>query len=173
MVDTVRSYDDLNALLADNKSGEISAQDLRDFLITVFKSSAALSCFEANHDQENIGTTGTLLTAYTNEISSSVITASAANDNFTVSLDGYYRLTFGCSFSATNGAIVKFRVRVNGVEKPFGTTRNVGSGDIGSCGFVGLLDLVAGNVVTIYVHSNGATDDVNISDSQCVLKFVG
>ena len=81
------------------------------------------------------------------------------------------------SFEGTGSAVVQFRLRVDDAETSpvFGCHRKLGStGDVGSASFLAPgVSLTATEVVTIYVETDGATDDVTVKDAQFTVKMVG
>jgi hypothetical protein len=176
MADTPRSVSTLQTLLADNTSGQISPQDLRDFLVSSLGIYGSLYVLDGATQQDNIGTSGSKLTAFTNEGNSHGTTPSHSNDQITIDIDGKYDVQFQCSFSCAQASSdIAFRLRKNGSELNYGATRSIGTiGDNGSCSFIAsAIDLVATDVLTIYVESDTATDDITVIDAQFSVRMVG
>lgn len=174
MADTPRSVSVLKTLLATNRSNNLTAQKLRDFLVTALGVRGGLYCFEAVTQQVD-PFTGAKLTCFTNTTNSSGVTPSASTDDLTLDVAGDYDFFFQCSFSGTASAQVKFRLRLDGVEQNFGCTRKLGTaGDIGSASFKApSVTVTAGQVATIYVEMDGATDDLTVADAQFDARLVG
>ncbi len=173
MPDTPRSLADLQALLSTNLTGQISSQDLRDFLVSSLGVYGLILCFEAGHAQDNPDT-GVKLTCFAGNGSSHGVTPDYTDDSLTIDVEGIYDINFQCSFSGTGNSVVKFRLRVDAVETQIGCTRKLGSGgDIGSCSFIGQGFLPLGSVLTVYIESDGATDDFVIEDCQLSVNMVG
>jgi len=174
MADTPRNLTDLLALLADNTTGNISAQDLRDMLVSCLGVYGSLSCFEAGAVQTDPNT-GAKLTCFTTNGDAHGTTPDHTDDSIQIDVSGEYDIYFQCSFSGTASAVVKFRLRVDGVEQSFGCTRKIGTaGDIGSASFFApAQDLTTGEKITVYIEADGATDDFTIDDCQFGCKMVG
>jgi len=174
MADTPRSLADLQSYLADNTNGNISAQDLRDFLVTALGVYGSISCFEASTQQDNPDT-GAKLTCFTANGNSHGMTPDHTDDSITVDVAGNYDILFQVSFSGTNSSEVRFRLRIDGVEQDFGCTRKLGTGgDIGSASFLAPgVTLAVDEVISVYVETDGATDDLTVADAQLTARMVG
>ena len=105
------------------------------------------------------------------------VVPSAANDQVTVSFTGYYMVTFNCAaatVAAGDSGSYQFRLRINGAEPvtqslKLGTERDFsGTADVGSCGFSGICNLTANDVLTVWVESDNGTgtDDLKFYDVQ-------
>ncbi len=174
MVDTARSLSDLQTLLADNVSGDISPQDVRDMLVSCIGIYGSLSVFNGSTQQDNPDT-GAKLTAFTTNGNSNGTTPDQSNDQITIDVAGNYDIAFQCSFSGTGNTTFQFRLRIDGVESSYGCVRKLGSGgDTGSCSFLAPgVTLAATEVVTVYVEADGSTDDLTVVDAQFAVKMVG
>jgi hypothetical protein len=174
MVDTVKSVADLQALLADNVSGDISAQDLRDFLVSALGIYGSLSCYEAAVEQVDPDT-GAKLTCFTANGNSAGMTPDHTDDSIAASVAGNYDIAFQASFSGTSSSEIRFRLRIDGVEQSFGCTRKLGTaGDIGSASFLAPgVTLAVGEKITVWVEADGATDDLTVADAQLTARMVG
>ena len=125
MADTPRSLANLQTLLADNASKQISPQDLRDFLVTSLGVYGSLSCFEASTQQDN-PYTGTKLTCFTTNGASNGTTPDHTDDSITIGVTGIYDVYFQISFSGTSSSEARFRLRVDGIEEDYGCTCKLG-----------------------------------------------
>ena len=174
MVDTARSVADLKTLLADNATGAISEQDLRDFLVSALGIYGSLSCFEETTQQDNPDT-GAILTCWDTNGASNGTTPDHTTDGITVDVTGVYEVAFQCSFSGTGSSVVKFRLRIDGVEQSFGCTRKLGTGgDVGSASFLAPgVSITATEVLSVYVEMDGATDDLTVVDAQMSVRMIG
>jgi hypothetical protein len=105
------------------------------------------------------------------------VVPSAANDQITVVFTGYYMVTFNCAaatVAAGDSGSYQFRLRVNGVEPvtqglKLGTERDFsGTNDVGSCGFSGICNLTANDVLSVWIESDSGanTDDLKFYDVQ-------
>lgn len=174
MADTPRSLANLQTLLADNASKQISPQDLRDMLVSCLGIYGSLSCFEASTQQDDPNT-GAKLTCFTTNGASNGTTPDHTDDSITIGVTGTYDVYFQISFSGTSSSEAKFRLRVDGVEQNYGCTRKLGTaGDVGSAGFYAPgISLTSGEKITVYVEMNGATDDFTAVDAQFGCRMVG
>jgi len=177
MSGTARTLAALDALFADNTAGEISPQDLRDFLHTVLGVYGSMYCFNAAAAQGSLGTTPAKLSCFTVDGEAVNTTPDHTNDQLTVGVTGIYDMNFEVSYSGTNSAVCKFRIRVNGIEQPFGCTRKLGtSGDVGCASFFAPgLNLTALDIITVYVETDdgGNGDTITVTDAQLTIKMVG
>ena len=87
-------------------------------------------------------------------------TNSAASDQITVTNAGKYIAHFECSFSGTLNSEMRLRLAIDGTtQAKSSTVRKLGTGgDVGSASIHCILDLTAGQIVTAYVASDGASD---------------
>ena len=174
MVDTVRSVTELQTLLADNDIKGITAQRLRDFLVTSLGVFGSIYLFEGITAQLNPDT-GAKLVGFNANGTAKGITPDHTTDSLTVPVAGFYDFNFQCSFTGTANALFRFRLRVNQVEQPFGCERSLNaSGDVGSASFVAPgIQLQANDVVEVWVEANTAIDDLTPVDMQLSGRLVG
>ena len=173
MADSPRSVASLQSLLADNTSGQISPQDLRDFLVSALGVYGSITVFEGATQQDDVGTTGTFLTAFDTNGPSNGTTPDHTGNSITVNVAGIYEVLFSVCFTGTNGGVFQFRLRVNGVEQEFGTTRKGDGASYGSASFCGQIALSSGDIVAVSINSDTATDDATVSEAQLMLRMIG
>ena len=175
MADTPKSVADLQTLLANNTSGAISPQDVRDFLVSALGIYGDISVFNnGTETQNNIGTTPVQLVGFDTDGNSNGCTPAQASNQITVGVAGDYRVSFHCTFFGDAG-IYKFRLRKGGVEQSYGCGRKIGSsGDVGSTSFEApAITLAASDVLTIYVESDAASGDaITMQDSAFSVRMV-
>jgi hypothetical protein len=174
MADTAKDLAALQTLLADNTSGAISPQDLRDFLLSVLSGYGHISVLGGATNQGSISSTPAKVTAFAADgPSSSDVTPAHGDDSITAGLAGKYETNFQGSFSGTASKTFLIRAYVDGVVTTIGCSRKLGTGgDVGSCSFTGILNLTAGQVVTAYVSSSDGGTDFLLVDGQLSLKRV-
>ena len=176
MADTAKSVADLQTLLANNTSGAISPQDLRDFLVSALGVYGGISVNgNGTETQSNIGTTPVKLVGFDTDGNANGCTPAQASDQITVDVAGNYRISFHATFSG-DASIYSFRARIDGVEQPFGCGRKIGTaGDVGSTSFEAPgITLAATDVLTIYVESDAASGDaITLVDSTFSINMVG
>lgn len=157
MADTIRSKTELLALLADNTTGDISPQDMRDILVSLMGVYGEMLIVNSSTAQTGITTTPELMTGWTKNGVSNGVTLDYLNNQITVLYNGVYSISLGVSFSGTLNTEFLLHLRVDGVEQDEGLHRVIGTGgDVGSAGFTALKTLTAGQILTIYVASDDA-----------------
>lgn len=174
MADTARTLAALVALLADNTAGDISAQDLRDFLLSTLSGFGHISVLGGVTNQGSLTTNPVKLTGFNADgPSSDDVTPAHGSDQITASIAGKYKINAQLSFSGTASKTFLIRAYVNGVITTIGCQRKLGTGgDVGSCSFHGFLALTAGQVVTLYISSSDGGTDLLLVDGQLSLKRV-
>ena len=175
MVDTVRTRAAILALLPDNTSGDISPQDHRDAIVSMFGVYGVIYVADGSTAQAGINATPVLFTAFASNGVSSGITPDHTADSLTIVTDGDYLILFENSYSGGGNDTIQFHTRVDGAEKPYGTHHKMSAGgDTVSSMFFGILSLSAAEVVTIYVESdNGGGSSITSIDSSLVLLKIG
>jgi hypothetical protein len=156
MVDTPRTRTDLLTILADNITGDISPQDIRDMLVSIFGVWSAIYVAEGSTPQSGITTTPVKLTGFTTNIAGSGgMTPDHTDDSIEIELDGDYLVISAIAFSGSINQGFEIHVAVDGVETPFGTHRKLGpSGDEGSAIILApLTGLVAAEKITLQANT--------------------
>jgi len=167
MADTIRARTDLLTALADNATGQISAQDMRDVLVSVHGVYGMLHVEDASTPQTGLNGTPQKLTAFVVEGPSSGVTCDATNDKLTVGTAGVYLCMLQLSFSGTISASIEGHIYKGGVDTGLGFHRKMGTGgDQGSASCIGLVTCAASDVLEIYVTSDGSNDSVTVIDGQ-------
>ena len=167
MADTRRSRADILTLFADNSLQEISAQDLRDFVVSMMGGYASIKTADGSTPQTGIGTTPVLLTQWTVNGISDGLTPDHTADSIVVDVDGVYDVDCDISFSGSANATFEVHMRVDGVEQDEGMHRKLSTGgDVGSAGFGGQVSLSAGQVLTTYVEADAADKSITVADGQ-------
>jgi hypothetical protein len=129
--------------------------------------------------QTDIGTTPEILTAWNTDGVSSGTTVSSANDYITVGGAGTYMVTCTISFSGTAGSTVTLEIYVyddSGTSwgaSGFAIERKIGStGDVGAAALSGIVALDTSDRVAIYIATDGATDDVTVTEAQLCVRRI-
>jgi hypothetical protein len=155
MADTIRTLAALLALLADNTTGDISPQDIRDMLVTVHGVYGGVYVADGSTAQTGIDTTPTKMTGWATNTDSAGTTPDQANNQITVGTDGVYLVWASVGFSGSVNTTFLGHLRVNDVESYAGFHRKLSAGgDVGSASFVSLNSLNADDVLSIYVESD-------------------
>jgi hypothetical protein len=128
--------------------------------------------------QSGITTTPVLMTGWAINGNSFGAVPDHTSDNITIATTGTYKIGFQNSFSGTSSTTFEFHLRVDtgsgDVEQDEGCHRKLGTGgDIGSCSFPGILELTAGDILTIYVESDsGGGASMTPEDAQFTLQQI-
>lgn len=159
MADTARTVAALQTLLANNVTGDISPQDLRDFLVTSLGVFGGIGIPTlASATQALTADTPAKITLFTAEVIQGV-TASHANDQLTIVVSGWYKVN-GCFSmeSSAGNTIFDFIVNVDGSPSSVAIQRKVSTGgDVGAASFSGLIELTAGEVLTLEATADDNT----------------
>lgn len=166
MVDTVRTTAELLTLFADNTTGEISPQDLRDFVVSagVYGS---LYITGGSTAQTGIGTTATKVTAFTASGDSANVTVSVADDRITLDNEGVYQINFAGSFSGSQNTVFTFEFQVGDVAITNAkAARKIGSGgDIGSTALTDFYTASAGDQLTVAVKADDTGKQITMQEA--------
>ena len=174
MVDTIRDKSTLLTLLADNVNGDISAQDVRDMLVSLHGVYGAIYVTGGVTEQTGISGTPVKITGFAADGISSGTTPAHANDQITVGVAGDYKISAQLSFSGSASKTFLFEIRVDDITTVYTFERKLGAGgDIGSGSMVGLLTLAANAVVSVYVSSSDGGTSITIGDGQLIVEKVG
>lgn len=163
MADTIRTRAALLALLADNTSGDISPQDIRDFLVSVH---GVYGNIYRDGTASGLGvelnsTTWTVLTGFAADGLAAGTTPDQSNNRLTVGTDGIYLVHWDVSADVNLGAGVH---RMIGVEKnssgapETGTVGSFGDSEHAVASQTALLSLSADDVLKLVGKNSGATN---------------
>lgn len=156
MADTARTRAALLTLLADNVSGDISPQDIRDMLVSLFGVWAAIYVADGAVAQTGITTTPTKITGFAVNVAGlGGMTPDHTDDSVEAPLDGDYLVLAQISYSGDNNQGYEIHVAVDGVETPFGTHRKLGvNGDEGSATIIApLTGIAAAEKFTLQINT--------------------
>jgi hypothetical protein len=171
---TIRTNAQLQALLADNTAGDISPQDIRDFLDSVMGVYGSIGIGDGVAGQTLATDTPEKMTEWTHNGVANGMTPAFAADEITILHDGVYHVTFNVSFQGTTGETFQFVLRKDNVEvvPHISMHRKTSSADVGSGGIADNLTLVAGDVLSIWVESDAAGTPVWV-ESQLSAHRIG
>jgi hypothetical protein len=178
MANTPRSRTDLLTLLADNITGAISEQDLRDLLVSIMGGFASITVISGLTSQ-SVGASPSLMTGWSADGLATGLTADYANGEITVDVDGTYFVDLSVCFSGTANKTFKMAVYkdigagyVNAglprVERKLGT-----GGDVGASSISGFVDLDATDSLAVYVWSTDGGTSFVPQEANFVVKRVG
>jgi len=169
MADTARSLADLQTLLADNTSRDITPQRLRDFLLSTFSGYGGLYT-----ETDQTFTVEDTVEFADNMISSDDVTPDHTANSITVTVGGTYLIMCSMSFkSFSTSGDYTLTPRVNGSYdgSTGGARAEVGGSQPLAIVFVGLLSLDADDVLTMYLTGPGGSTAVSQS-AQLVIKRI-
>ncbi len=175
MTDTQRDTSTLATLLADNSSGRITAQILRDVLVSVFGGYSWIYVESAAVAQvANIA--AAKLTAFAvNGTPSNGPVPDAPNDQITTPIAGDYLAEADFALTGTAGRTLQFQLRKNGVAVPGARSRAKfdSAGDLLEISFAGLVTCAANDVLSVYVSADVDTTSITVVDASLVVRRVG
>jgi hypothetical protein len=171
VAETERTLAELQALLADNTTQDISAQDLRDLMISALGGYASLYV-DAGVVAQALTATPALLTAFTAIGPEHGAAAAHAADTITVGVAGNYEVTLTASLTASVSTVLDLALYV-GVAAKAGFSARVAAGtsSVGAA-FSGLVALAAGDVLKLYT-SCAPNASVTIRHAHLAIKRVG
>ena len=166
MSETLRTWDQIIASLADNETGEIGAQDIKDALFSMqqcwsvmARRNTSAQTIPTNSDTKiemNVGTDGEAMTgAFSN-----------SNDRITVPAngDGRYKIDFSCGFFTGTSNQGTLKLYVNGIQVlAFGNTPVAGTADSQWVNIAGsqVVALTEGDYVELWADGPSGNYDVN------------
>lgn len=116
MADTIRDRAAIIALLADNTSGDISPQDLRDFTVSTWGVYGGLSFYNKSATQ-SLNTTAATIVAYDTTGGADGTTVSTGSHNITVLSAGVWTVEAHMTLTAFNsGTLYSFHIAKNGTR---------------------------------------------------------
>lgn len=166
---TQRSYAELIALYADNTTGDISPQDLRDFVDSVRAPHASLSISASAETTINVidqyeKVAGTTVAG----AHSHLMTANTAGRiTYNGTSDRHFHMVASIAMtSAANNQTIAFRLAKNGTTlADTMIERRVGTGtDIGALAIHGDTVLSTNDYIELYVTNETSTANVTIND---------
>ena len=169
MADTQRTLAALLTLLADNSTGAISAQDVRDMLVSVAGGYGGLGLTDGSAAQTLVATTAAKFTGFDATRPSSGVTPSTGNDELTIDdADADYSISAALTFSIDTAADVEVSVVKNDSVTLFKSGAiAVASGEVARVELDDIAALAAGDTLQVYVESDTAGD---LTGQQASLK---
>jgi hypothetical protein len=170
MAQTEQDQVGIRALLADNGTGAISPQDLRDALASQMGyASIVLSAAGQPLTVTGVNQTYALVDIFDTIASQSVdvntngCTATLGTDHrITFGSAGFYYVSFFASFyTDTNNELITFRPHISGAPGLIEVDRWIGTGaDTGSVAMNSIVPFTAGQYLDIRIKSDVGTEDV-------------
>jgi hypothetical protein len=171
MADTQRTVAAILALLADNTTGDISPQDLRDFAVSWRPSHGQIHVPAAAAAAVTVSNTSTYYEAtapaWTLSSGAHLFDESAGNGRLTYTGAEPIRAFVACSLSMTvagSNDVIHWRLGLNSTSDPASEVqRKVGTGsDVGAVAVHLLETMTNGDYVSLWVRNATASDNVTV-----------
>lgn len=175
MASTIRNRTDILNLLGDNSSKAISAQDVRDAIVSVWGVFGEMYVFGGTTAQV-VGTTPTVLTLWSSIGESNGVTVDTSNNRITIGAgaDGTYRVHCNVDYNGDHNVKFKFVLRRTGSIISRATQSrqffNTGLDGVRSAGFSGYLTAAVGDQLQIYVEATVNSSNMTIVEAQFLIE---
>lgn len=162
----------------DGTSVNVKKSVFAELLVAQTHASGELYTDGGSTAQTGLGTTPELFTGFAVNGHSDNMTPDHTADSITVLEDGEYAISFQCSFSGSNSETFHYQAYKISETPPasiagLAFTRKLGTGgDVGSGSFTGLDELVAGDVIAVYVDAGTASKELTAVDCQLAMHRV-
>jgi len=177
MTDTIRTRSAILTLLADNSAKAISAQDLRDTVISMWGVFGEMYIISGSSSQTITQTAG-VLTLWNAAGESNGMTIDTSDNEIVIGTngDGTYRVHVNISYVGDAGAKFVFQLRKNGSAiNRRGQSRALLHMDMDEskmASFHGFVTAVATDSFQIYVETDKTSEDVKVIDAQFTMERI-
>ena len=175
MSNTLRTWDQIIASLADNETGEIGAQDIKDALFSMQQCWSTMA--RRNTGAQTITTTNPTKIEMNTGKDGEAMTGAFSNftDRITVPAngDGDYKIDFSCGFFFGSSDQGTLKLYVNGINSlSFGNTPVAGSADSQWVNIAGsqVVPLTAGDYVELW--ADGPAGDYDVNEAQLFMTRI-
>lgn len=173
MADTIRTRAQILTLLADNTTGEISPQDMRDMLVSLMGVYGIITMAANVTGQALTADTPAKLINWKANGLGIGCTPDYANGQITVDNTGVYKISAFISVKSNGVAqVVKVSIRVDGVEKTVNEVSLDGSGGILTIPIIDAITVNATEVITVYLESD-TTETIIAQSGQLTIERIG
>jgi hypothetical protein len=171
---TIRTNAALQTLFADNITGAISPQDLRDFLDSIMGVYGAIFVSAGVTGQTIVSGVPEQVSEFTHDGAASGVTPAYGSNQITIDNTGIYAVNFNMSFQGITNCTFEFSMYKDGspMSPVLGAQRKTGNTDVGSCGFNCQVSLVAAEVLTIWVEGD-QNGSFTANDCQFTVHRIG
>ena len=164
-------------IIPNQKPGGVTQQYTLDD-VAVFGRALAEIHSDTDYTMSGVTTTPEKLNGYDASLTSVGITttlvptAGSNTASFTIDKAGIYRVTFQIEVESNTNESIDFVLNVDGTPTPFktGVDLNNAATDRGSAGINTFIDLTIGQVVEMYVNTDGASMDIVIDSLTMTCK---
>lgn len=178
MADTQRDLAALQALLADNTSGDISPQDVRDMLVTVLGVYGEMLITDGATAQSSLSGTPAKMTGWdTDGVNNGVTPDSTTDNDLTITVTGKYLIWCNFSFTPDASEDYFFEIYVDGVAITTNTLQCEveanATPDKCQCTIIGIANLTATDLVTVYVSTTGGAAAMTPTQGAFGARLIG
>lgn len=170
MSDTQRSLGDLQTLLADNTTKDITPQRLRDFLVSALGGYGGLYADESSPTPLSTSSTPVKLTGWTDVLLSSGTTPSAAGSTVTVAVAAKYQVNFHATIEGTASTTFTFQVYIGSVPVTGSLVLIDTDATKQSVSLASIVECAANDVLSIYVSASAGSTAVSLRAGQLAVK---
>ncbi len=174
MADTSRTRAALLTLLANNSTGAISEQDLRDMLVSIMGDYGSVFCEEASTAQSSLSATPAKLTCFDEDGPANGITPAHGSDQLTIGTTSVYEVGFNGTFTGSASATFDFHFYVDGVKANKGGVEHEFTAAVekASIAVTAILSLTAAEVLTVYVNADASSKSVTFTQAQLYARRI-
>jgi len=173
MADTIRSKTDFLALVADNTTRDISAQDLRDCLVSIHGVYGSIITDTAGAAQTLVAATPEILEFAANGGVAAGVTETAASNYIVVGTAGVYMCHANLSISSDTANVVhQFHIAKNGTDVGSGAVvETLIAGDQGTASLVALVSCAANDQISVNVEAD-KNSDVTLEEGDLIVHRI-
>lgn len=177
MTDTRRSVAEILALLADNSTGDISPQDLRDALVTALGVYGEIQTIGGDTVQ-NVGTSWELLENWNTDGESAGITPASSSDKLTITIPGIYLVMATLGIKTTSSWFpMDFRLYLDGagvgpISGFFALTAGYGAINP-TVHLIALVDADEGEDLEVYTRVAASTQNIKLAEASLLARMIG
>ena len=172
MADTIRTKTALLALYVIGTAGGITAQRLRDFVVSVMGCYGSIVIQGGSTGQTIAVGTPEKFTEWTADGPANGTTPAFATDEITIDNAGVYEVFFQTSFAGITNCVFEFVLRKDAVIAGPGCQRKTANTDVGSASFQCHITMAAAEVLSIWVEGN-VNGSFTAVDTQFTVKRIG
>lgn len=175
MADTERTWAQLQSLLADNSTQLISAQDLRDAIVSALGGYASLYVAGGSTAQGTLTATPVKLTCFAANGEYRGATPDHTDDSITVGVTGLYLATLTAAFTGTAATTFVLGAAIAGVAATHVRGRAVPGTSTATVACSGILAVTAGQKVSAVVSivEAPAGQTITVVDASLAIKRIG
>ena len=177
MPDTSKTFAQLIELFANNTKGNISEQDVRDLIQSIFQyGEIEMPASAVPTAGQTIGTSYQKVTQFTMDLESSAfIIPDFANDHLHIVKGGEFVAFIGISFSGSNNSVWTGSLHINDLDadKANFERKLSSSGDVGKVGSMSIFTAAAADIITYSVKADAADQTFVMHNGSLILFRIG